>query len=533
MDMSNATAAGPSYGLLDVIFGTKPKEAESEDGKEFGGLMNLIKALNKGDKEEASRDLGRTLMETSSGGATGDSRGGETPDSATMASPGGPNAAEALMQERQMRERMAALHAIAALPVAPAVSQQAMLPAESGAELPPMRKLDVNEVNRALSEKRLPTLNESEQKLLAAVNAKLGDIEAAKAPAMSSQPAIDAAATAAPMAALTQERAQESQFAQALAKKGIDPRQIKSGETLTASAAPEKFLTTESYLKMHESFGGKPKAPEAMGAKSRLAAEEISLNPGGATPKESLTAEALEGAKPGSKDFFGRTDRDSLDKLLDRPGAKPGEAGALFGASLADNLRSDHVSKDVFLPGTSPEEMKPQLLGEVQQGVHFQAVKGGGEMRLVIHPEALGEVKLKVGTKDGKVSVEITAENSQVAQVIRSGSQELESSLRDQNLSLAKLEVNVSSGAGDGVLASLDAKSGSNEQFLSQNSQNGMQQGMNRDEGRFAGWDQGQNQRPGSGFGSMAEESGRSAPAAAKNVHTPVRDNSRRLDVVA
>ncbi len=51
MEMSNATAAGPSRGLLDMLFGAKGAEEAGKDGQEFGGLMDLIKALK--DKKDS------------------------------------------------------------------------------------------------------------------------------------------------------------------------------------------------------------------------------------------------------------------------------------------------------------------------------------------------------------------------------------------------------------------------------------------------------------------------------------------------
>ena len=55
MDISNATAAGPSYGILDVIMGKTPKEEKAE-GKEFEPMLNLIKALEKQKDEDGIVD---------------------------------------------------------------------------------------------------------------------------------------------------------------------------------------------------------------------------------------------------------------------------------------------------------------------------------------------------------------------------------------------------------------------------------------------------------------------------------------------
>lgn len=154
-------------------------------------------------------------------------------------------------------------------------------------------------------------------------------------------------------------------------------------------------------------------------------------------------------------------------------------------------------------------------------------------MRLVIHPEALGEVKLKISTRsDGKVEVQVSAQNDDVAKIIRGGSKELESSLRDQNLTLAKFDVSVTA---DAPVASTDTRASLSDQFMpnQQNAQQSFSQAGSEQGQRFAQWEG--NQQPGRQFSSPEMSSGGnnksgSALPAQKN---PSRDGSRRLDVVA
>lgn len=152
-------------------------------------------------------------------------------------------------------------------------------------------------------------------------------------------------------------------------------------------------------------------------------------------------------------------------------------------------------------------------------------------MRLVVTPEDMGEVKLKVSTKNGKVEVQVTAESNDVAQIIRGGSHELEASLKDQNLSLGKFEVSV---ADSNNVSSLDNnKSNLSEQFLSQGQQ-GFGQGA-ADEGRGNRWGGDQNPRQGGSYASMADDNGRSSPnqASAAPRKQMARSSQGRLDVVA
>jgi flagellar hook-length control protein FliK len=154
-------------------------------------------------------------------------------------------------------------------------------------------------------------------------------------------------------------------------------------------------------------------------------------------------------------------------------------------------------------------------------------------MRLIIYPEQLGEVKLHVGTREGKVEVKITTENEDVAKVIRGGSRELETSLRDQNLSLTKFDVSVA----DGGVASLDNSKGSlSDQFLQQqNPQNNFSGMFGRDDSQSSRWEnqsgQGNTRDNSSGFMAQENESKRSSSFSKQT--TRAKDSSRKLDVVA
>src|SRR5690606_11276496 len=116
--------------------------------------------------------------------------------------------------------------------------------------------------------------------------------------------------------------------------------------------------------------------------------------------------------------------------------------------------------REVFISDTRPEQVRGRLVGEVAESVGIQAKQGGGEMKLVIHPEHMGELKLKVGAKDGSVQVSVTADTNEVAQSLRASQSDLRDALSSQNLTLSKFEVNV---ANDSSMAS-NQDNGSNAQ---------------------------------------------------------------------
>jgi hypothetical protein len=549
MDIANATAAGPSRGLLDVIFGSKQEAGEAEaDGQGFGNLMNLIKVLNmKKEVEAQGADMSRT--------PTGETMlGKNVADGVVVGMPGmnaqipglqgDPLAAASAMEELQKREQMQKLAALGV----PAAALMMQAPVPSAMALQP-GTMQPELVNQMLQAKGLPALGPQEMKLLQSVNAKLaqaaGQKEGAEIPPEllaggAGMAALDPAlAQALPKAATPNGApAIDPQLAKAMAAKGMDPKKLKAAETSAQPGTPEKLLTTETYLQMHENAAaaqanGKPQGPS--GKQPQLANADGSPQ---TQPTATLTAGAVAGAAQKGPNLGSKKD----DGAQLPEGAKQSKLDALaaggFGAALAQS-KTEAMKHDVYLPGADkPEQRANVLQAEIGSSVLFNAHKGGGEMRLVIHPDDLGEVKLKVGTKNGKVDVQVTAENEDVAKMIRGGSKDLEASLKDQNLSLAKFEVTVDASS----VASTDTKSGLNEQFLSQNQQQqhgGFSQGsLNDDSSRNTRWgaDQGGNGRGNGGFSSHAEENARSTPKAASFVPKMTARASGgpgRLNVVA
>lgn len=503
MDMSNATASGPSYGLLDVIFGGKTEEGAETDGQGFMPMMELIKALNGKNQDEETGN--RTDKEIAPGK--------DVVDYSAVGMPG--------MLPNLLMVQQAAAQGEGAQTGAQAAEKLQAMP--GGKLLAAMEKaapgaVDPALVNRMLQEKSLPPLSPEEAKLLTQVNGKLALAMGAEA---SAEAATDLKAAPAD--------SREAALAKELAKKGIDGSQVKGEGAPTAGAAPNKMLSTEAYLQMHERFTGAKQAKNEAETAKRLGGEEaVSAGPA----KDAALPKQVNAADQKGSDLFGKSEQKLAELVKGEKGA-PKLSTVPFEAGLLHATKADLDTRDVVLDSTKPAAIREALLGEVNQGVGFHAVKGGGEMRLVIHPEALGEVKLKISTRsDGKVEVQVSAQNDDVAKIIRSGSKDLESSLRDQNLTLAKFDVNVTA---DAPVASTDTRASLSEQFVpnQQNSQQGFSQAGSEQGQRFAQWDG--NQQPGRPFSSPEMSSGGnnksgSVLPAQKN---PSRDGSRRLDVVA
>jgi flagellar hook-length control protein FliK len=512
LDLANVNFSGPARGLFDVLLGTnqQPKEAEG-DGEGFSGLMDAIKAMTEGDKSS------RTDEETATEKGAIDYRAlglsGFFPAQGAQAMP------------------------TPIVPEGTGGEQGEGNPAGSS----PLGMVDAKLVNGMLKEASLPTLSPEEMKLLEKVNEKVAELNAEegalsqdvqKLLADIQQASGGEGSEALPVV----EGSAEAKFVKELDRKGVDTRGLRGegASTETAKSAERPLVSTESFLQMQKQ--GAPKKEEG---DSKLAEAGRELPKANSLPNQNVTAQAIT-EKGGKKDLFSGMDKDQVKLGADRDEAKPNMVSP-FSQDLLQSLKSDGNVKEVFLNGTSAQAVKAELLGEVNQSVSMTALKGGGEMRIVIRPDGLGEVKLKVEAKDGKIGVHMIAENEEVAKVLQGGSRELESSLRDQSLSLAKFEVAVKA---DAPVAAADTGSKLAEQFLGD--QKGSQQSWGqpdfsqggRDQGRFANWDGSSQQRQPSS-GRLSDEGGSivgrryaGAPRSSAAVNSS-RDGSRRLDVVA
>ncbi|RYZ95742.1 MAG: flagellar hook-length control protein FliK, partial [Proteobacteria bacterium] len=335
------------------------------------------------------------------------------------------------------------------------------------------------------------------------------------------------------------ENSGEAKLLAELDRKGVDAKGLR-GEGKTEAAAKEAgrpLVSTESFLQLQKQ--GAPKAKEEVG--SKLAEEGREL-PKVNSLQNNVTAQAITEKGGKAKDLFGGMDRDQVKLGSDQDDQKTGTASA-FGGDLLQSLKGEGSNvKELFLNGTSAQAVKAELLGEVNQSISQTALKGGGEVHIVIRPEGLGEVRLRVEAKDGKIGVHMTADNEDVAKALKGGSKELEAALRDQSLTLGKFEVSVKA---DAPVAATDTGSKLADQFMG-GDQKGADQKWGQpdfsqgrgDQNRFAGFEgNAQYRQPSSG--RLADEGGSTmgnryaAPPRSSSAAYSAKSASRRLDVVA
>ncbi|MBC7741668.1 MAG: flagellar hook-length control protein FliK [Bdellovibrionaceae bacterium] len=78
---------------------------------------------------------------------------------------------------------------------------------------------------------------------------------------------------------------------------------------------------------------------------------------------------------------------------------------------------------------------------EIMSQAKFLVTKGGGEMKVTMSPEGMGEVQLKVLLQDGKVNIEIQTQDKSVKKMIEDSLSELKSGLAAHRLSVEHVRI--------------------------------------------------------------------------------------------
>ncbi len=86
-----------------------------------------------------------------------------------------------------------------------------------------------------------------------------------------------------------------------------------------------------------------------------------------------------------------------------------------------------------------------QNVQQIMNQANYMIKNGGGEANIVLNPEGLGQVHLKVVVDSGKVDVQMSADTVEAKKLLESSMHDLKQSLSQRNLSLDGLKVDVGS----------------------------------------------------------------------------------------
>ena len=142
----------------------------------------------------------------------------------------------------------------------------------------------------------------------------------------------------------------------------------------------------------------------------------------------------------------------------DKAGAIPAGVDAASGTS--NSILNTAELQTPAPPRTIEESVMNQLTDKVQTAIKT----GVTEIRLLLKPESLGEMRVKLTMDGDKVMGKIYVENQQVKHIVESNLQMLKDSLAQHNLQAGSFDVNVGGGAREHLeeMAATSLKNGSN-----------------------------------------------------------------------
>lgn len=123
---------------------------------------------------------------------------------------------------------------------------------------------------------------------------------------------------------------------------------------------------------------------------------------------------------------------------------------SLASATLASQDSS--LTKTFELPPLNQLAPSPVQMGPVDKAENNQLLlnqaqvliqKGGGEMKLEMSPEGMGSVQMRLKVMDGKVELQLSAENKEVKKVLENSIQDLKASLAAHKLVVDQVRVDV------------------------------------------------------------------------------------------
>ncbi len=128
-------------------------------------------------------------------------------------------------------------------------------------------------------------------------------------------------------------------------------------------------------------------------------------------------------------------------------------------AQLTGNVVKGSMAKDRL--------SSESLLG-VSNQIRGMSTRGGGEVRVRLNPDNLGELHLKVVTHGGSVGLQIQASDESAKKVIEESLGHLRESLASQNLTLGKVELAVAGGSQSGGTNDQQRSDQASQQHLGQ-----------------------------------------------------------------
>ncbi|MBX9769558.1 MAG: flagellar hook-length control protein FliK, partial [Bdellovibrionales bacterium] len=224
--------------------------------------------------------------------------------------------------------------------------------------------------------------------------------------------------------------------------------QTQIGEKLTPASVRE--AKTENLDTLLNEMAGEVESVDL--GKGAQAKSEFFARQSVPTPTMPLPTEAAKIAKPIAMSpvtvAFSSSLKGALSKNSDKANSEEGleTLGEAAPALAGQELRSfdqELLAEDVGALKAPLTKDPVQNLQELNQSAASIIKDGGGEIVMKLKPEGLGEVKLKVMVENGRVNVEMIADNPETKRMLESQSMDLKKSLEAQLIQVDGMKIDV------------------------------------------------------------------------------------------
>jgi flagellar hook-length control protein FliK len=137
--------------------------------------------------------------------------------------------------------------------------------------------------------------------------------------------------------------------------------------------------------------------------------------------------------------------KENKDELKEDLKSKLAEQGQILGQQDAkvDNQFAATLNKMEASPIATA--VRNENINNITDNAKTLIAKGGGEMKIQLRPEGMGDVLLKVKVQNGQVGIQMTTDSHDTKKLLEAGLNDLKLNLAEHKLSLHNINVDVSS----------------------------------------------------------------------------------------
>ena len=209
-------------------------------------------------------------------------------------------------------------------------------------------------------------------------------------------------------------------------------------QSIKARPSHQKTIQTlqgDDYLSMMKAVRSEPQTG-TMTMAQQMKDFSGALN-GEKAPSSALKLVKAQGPSfEGTKDEYSSIQSLNLASLGQTSIAKESHLGTL-----------PQLTAQVTQGANAQDRLTSESLISMSTGIRNFSLNGGGEMRIRLKPNDLGEVSLRVITDGSRVDLKIQASSEKSKQIIEESIQSLRESLSNQNLTLSQVDLSVVGGS--------------------------------------------------------------------------------------